>query len=324
MKFNTPFRLPLIVLKKAGARIFLFIRKIRESANANLEKGANCSIHHSAILSTVGFGVIRFLGNNYIGRNVEIGTEGTVVLGKFTSIQDRCILLGDVEIGSHCVFAPNVYVSSGRHYYNYLPEFYIQDQDKMVHADLDLKNAHSKKVIIEDDCWIGINAVIMAGITVGKGSVIGANAVVTKDIEPYSVVVGSPAKSIRKRLDFYPPQKLTYDNDKDLPYFYSGFFTNKTNIDLDRLQGGIAVSRKFVVCADSGKSKQLILNLKKNAQGPVALSYNDQTMIITGGEFEQVSFNIAHELYHQFSIQPIDSDLIKIEKLAYIKQILIN
>ena len=53
-------------------------------------------------------------------------------------------------------------------------------------------------IIMEDDCWIGACAVIMPNITIGKGSIVGAGAVVTKNVPPYSVVVGVPAKVIRK------------------------------------------------------------------------------------------------------------------------------
>lgn len=56
-----------------------------------------------------------------------------------------------------------------------------------------------KPIVIEDDVWIGSRVIILPGVHVGKGSVIGAGAVVTKNIEPYSVVGGNPAKLIRKR-----------------------------------------------------------------------------------------------------------------------------
>ncbi|EKG17142.1 hypothetical protein MPH_05596 [Macrophomina phaseolina MS6] len=53
-------------------------------------------------------------------------------------------------------------------------------------------------VRIEDDCWIGGQVIILPGVTIGKGSTVGAGAVVTKDIPPYSVAIGSPAKVIKK------------------------------------------------------------------------------------------------------------------------------
>jgi acetyltransferase-like isoleucine patch superfamily enzyme len=54
-------------------------------------------------------------------------------------------------------------------------------------------------VKIEDDCWIAANSVILAGVTVGKGSVVAAGSIVTKDVPPYSVVAGNPAQVIKSR-----------------------------------------------------------------------------------------------------------------------------
>lgn len=54
-------------------------------------------------------------------------------------------------------------------------------------------------IIIEDDCWLGSGVKVLDGVTIGKGCVIGANSVVTKDIPPYSVAVGAPARVIKKR-----------------------------------------------------------------------------------------------------------------------------
>jgi acetyltransferase-like isoleucine patch superfamily enzyme len=54
-------------------------------------------------------------------------------------------------------------------------------------------------VIIEDDCWIAANSIILAGVTIGKGSVVAAGSVVTENVAPYSVVAGVPAKFIKSR-----------------------------------------------------------------------------------------------------------------------------
>ena len=55
-------------------------------------------------------------------------------------------------------------------------------------------------MVIEDDCWIASNAVILAGVTIGKGSVVAAGAVVTESVPPFSVVGGVPAKLIKSRI----------------------------------------------------------------------------------------------------------------------------
>ncbi|MBW2647922.1 MAG: CatB-related O-acetyltransferase, partial [Deltaproteobacteria bacterium] len=62
-------------------------------------------------------------------------------------------------------------------------------------------------VIIGNDVWLGSYATIMSGVTVGDGAVIGARAVVAKDVEPYSIVVGNPAREVRKR---FGPEEIEY------------------------------------------------------------------------------------------------------------------
>lgn len=85
------------------------------------------------------------------------------------------------------------------------------------------KNDLSRPVVIEDDCWLGINVVVCPGVTVGRGTVVGANAVVTSSTLPYSIVAGAPARLIGQRLGFYPPISIRADSIEDIPYFYAGF-----------------------------------------------------------------------------------------------------
>ena len=71
---------------------------------------------------------------------------------------------------------------------------------------LDVKNIcdawdNKGDIVIGNDVWIGYEAVILSGVTIGDGAIIGSRAVVTKDVEPYTIVGGVPAKSIRKRFD---------------------------------------------------------------------------------------------------------------------------
>ncbi|MGZ3900155.1 MAG: acyltransferase, partial [Bacteroidia bacterium] len=225
----------------------------------NISRGANSFIDPSAILITNKDGEIVLEGENYIGRNVEIGTAERVKIGSNSSIQDRCILLGEISIGNFCIFAPNVYLSSGRHHYNYKPSFYIKDQDSLVVNNPDLHNLYSKPIIIEDDCWLGINVVVMSGIKIGKGSIIGANSVITKNVEPFSIMGGAPAKLIKKRIDFSPKKKIKYNNDEDLPHFYKGFFVDLKNLNIDRANNGIATSNTFTLHLFEGKKIKLVL-----------------------------------------------------------------
>jgi acetyltransferase-like isoleucine patch superfamily enzyme len=70
-------------------------------------------------------------------------------------------------------------------------------------SDVDKPMSHqgytNAPIVIEDDVWVGFQAVILPGVTIGHGSIVGAGAVVTKDVEPYTVVVGIPARPLKRR-----------------------------------------------------------------------------------------------------------------------------
>jgi acetyltransferase-like isoleucine patch superfamily enzyme len=284
----------------------------------NISIGANCYIDPSAVLITPENGQIELKGSNNIGRNVELQPtkEGEIKIGFGTSIQDRNVILGDVEFGKYCLTAPNVYISSGQHYFDLNPNFYIKDQDNMVAASAELTKKHSQKVTIEDDVWIGINSVIMRGITIGRGSIIGSNSVVTKDVPPFSIMAGSPAKLIKTRLDFTPKMSISHLEDNDLPNFYKGFFLNKENLDKDRMSGGIAASGLFsTYLSDTGN--KIRLTIKKLVKEPVTLHYVDQEVLLSSADFEEVAFSISKGNFHNFTADQLEYE----GKLFLIKEI---
>lgn len=110
-----------------------------------------------------------------IGRNVLIGRRAVIAPGTF------------LEIGDFTILAPNVYLASGEHQYkgNHLRPLY--STGIVDHGSL----------IIEENCWFGINSVACGGIEIGRGSVIGANSVLRDNVPPFSVVVGAPARIVR-------------------------------------------------------------------------------------------------------------------------------
>jgi acetyltransferase-like isoleucine patch superfamily enzyme len=266
-----------------------------------VQQGNNCSIDPSAILTCTEQSKIALEGENYIGRNVEIGPIQLISIGQHSSIQDRCILLGDIEIGRYCLFAPNVFVSSGRHYFDLKPEYYIKDQDELVRNSSELKAKHSQKITIEDDCWIGVNAVIQPDVTIGKGCVIGANAVVTKNVEPYSVMAGIPAKLIRKRLEFTAKSDLNFDTDSDLPYFYSGFYSSFMERKESSSRGGIRTKCKFKIYLQANVSKSISLTGKYYGVIPVKLSYLNQELEINSENFS-ICFTCGSNEMHCFNL----------------------
>ena len=111
---------------------------------------------------------------------------GDVFIGNNTMIGVGNVVIGPVSIGNNVMLAQNVVVSGLNHNFEdvTLPPL--------------LQNVNAKIIVISDDVWIGANVVITAGITIGKHAVIGAGSVVTKNVLPYSVYVGNPARMIKK------------------------------------------------------------------------------------------------------------------------------
>jgi acetyltransferase-like isoleucine patch superfamily enzyme len=116
-----------------------------------------------------------------IGEGLKIGNNSSI--GPYSYI--GCS--GFIEIGDNVMMSPRVSIYAENHIFDH-PELSIKEQ-----------GVKREFVKIEDDCWIAANTVILAGVTIGRGSVIAAGSVVTKDVPPYSIVGGVPAKVIKSR-----------------------------------------------------------------------------------------------------------------------------
>lgn len=114
---------------------------------------------------------------------------GDVIIGAETRIGMSNVIIGPVVIGDAVMFAQNVVVSGLNHSY------------EDIHQPISKQKETTALITVEDECWVGANAVITAGVTLGKHCVVAAGSVVTKDIPPYSVAVGNPARVI-KQYDF--------------------------------------------------------------------------------------------------------------------------
>lgn len=119
--------------------------------------------------------------------NVYISNGKNVSIGYCCQINENVFIQG-AKIGNFVMIAADAAILSSDHNYFDINQPMIM-QGKGV----------EKYVIIEDDVWIGRSTIVLPGVTIGKGSIVGAGAVVTKDVEPYSIVGGIPAKLIRKR-----------------------------------------------------------------------------------------------------------------------------
>jgi acetyltransferase-like isoleucine patch superfamily enzyme len=129
--------------------------------------------------------------NIYIGRNARIGitSHSTLIIKNGTQINENLEISCNsfIEIGEDVLIGRNVFIGDNIHNY---------EQIDLPVLRQDLSNGG--KTIIEDDCWIGTGVCILKDVIIGKHSIIGANSVVTKNVPPYSVSVGAPAKVIKK------------------------------------------------------------------------------------------------------------------------------
>jgi acetyltransferase-like isoleucine patch superfamily enzyme len=112
-------------------------------------------------------------------------------IGDRTGIGDHCFIggQGGVEIGDDVLFGPGVSVFSENHRF---------DQAGVL---IRRQGEERAPVVIESDCWIGAGSTVLAGVRIGRGSVVGAGTLVTKDVPPESVVVGVPGRVVRSRLE---------------------------------------------------------------------------------------------------------------------------
>jgi phosphonate metabolism protein (transferase hexapeptide repeat family) len=153
-----------------------------------------------------------------IGRNVTLNSSS---LAEYTNIYDNCFLykadigqfsysnvhthLLRVKIGKFCSIASHVYIGAAPHPMDRVsthPLTFLKEYGNFIESDdPDVKSMREDTITtIGNDVWIGQAVLILPNVKVGDGAIIGAHAVVTKDVEPYSVVVGNPARVQRYRF----------------------------------------------------------------------------------------------------------------------------
>lgn len=133
---------------------------------------------------------------SFIGRKFDCNLKN-LYLGNFSSIGSECLFLNskaNIYIGDYVMIAPRVTIVTGNHKFD-IPGMYMQqinDSMKTKEDDVD--------IIIGNDVWIGTGAIILKGVKIGDGAIVGAGSVVTRDVLPYTIVAGNPAKVIKNRF----------------------------------------------------------------------------------------------------------------------------
>ena len=153
-----------------------------------------------------------------------------VEAGKYSYGSPKILYFGieneKLEIGNYVSIADNVtFILSGNHYtdtfttYPFKVNFFNQKSEALGKG----------KIKVYDDVWIGYGAIILSGVTIGQGAIVAAGSVVTKDVEPYSIVAGNPAKFIKyrystemikemKKIDFSKIEPKELEKIQDLLY----------------------------------------------------------------------------------------------------------
>lgn len=137
--------------------------------------------------------------NYYIGRYVSFWAKHNIETGDNFYIGRFSMIECDAQIG-HNVMLANCVALIGRHDHNFT------EIGKPVRLASRIRDENynwkglDEKVVIEDDVWIGHGSVILSGTCIGQGSIVAAGSVVTKDVEPYTIVAGNPARKIKFRF----------------------------------------------------------------------------------------------------------------------------
>ena len=198
--FSKFFMLVRGVFKKAGfkksGKIAFIGKNVKIKSKKHISCGSGLTIEDGCYINALCKNGVH-IGNNFsLGRNstiectgvirdlgdsLEIGDDVGIAANAFISVRGR------VTIGSSTIFGPGVKLFSENHIFT--------DRETPIY----LQGASKKGITIGEDCWIGADAVILDGVTIGNGSIVAGGAVVNKDVSEYTIVGGVPAKVIGTR-----------------------------------------------------------------------------------------------------------------------------
>lgn len=173
-----------LIMNQRDARPRWYIRLL---APLYQHRGRHSKIYRSVRMDTPPYRTFS-LGDHSVVESFSCinNAVGDVVIGDHTRIGLHNTIIGPVTIGQHVNLAQGIVVTALNHNYS------IPDQR------IDQQGVTTAAVTIGNDCWIGANAVILPGVTIGEHSVVAAGAVVTKDVPSHSLVAGVPARIIKQ------------------------------------------------------------------------------------------------------------------------------
>jgi acetyltransferase-like isoleucine patch superfamily enzyme len=174
--------------------VFVYIKnKIKKTLNRLIQ---GKEVRNGLVISGYSRGLqnVTFEGKNRIPDRCNF--SGKINIGYATTLGYNNFFHGDIIIGKYCQIGADVAIHTTNHPTKYLSTYINKN---LFDGELSqLKEV--KKATIGHDVWIGHNAIIVGNVSVGNGAVIASGSVVTKDVPPYSIVVGVPAAPLRKRF----------------------------------------------------------------------------------------------------------------------------
>ncbi len=184
----------LLLMPKNQARPRLWVRLFLNPFIH--KKGKQTIIRRNTRMDVLPFNNFH-IGNNSIIESFSTVNNGVgdVIIGDRSKIGISNVVIGPIKIGNDCILAQNIVLSGLNHGYE---DVNISPEDQPITAT---------EIIVEDEVWIGANAVVVAGVTIGKHSVVAAGSIVTKDVPAYSVVGGNPAKILKQ----YNPESKKWE-----------------------------------------------------------------------------------------------------------------
>lgn len=169
---------------------------------------------------------VNFEGNNAVPDGCNF--SGKIHIGYATTLGYRNLLGGTISIGKYCQLGVDVALHATNHPISYMTTYINQN---LFQGALK-QNKQANKIEIGHDVWIGHGVIVVGNVTIGNGAILAAGSVVTKDVAPYAIVAGVPAKEIRKRFSDSIIQEIetlqwwnmsAVELDKLKPFFFKDF-----------------------------------------------------------------------------------------------------
>lgn len=167
---------------------------------------------------------LNFGEGTYIDKEVDFSNKKNISIGHDTFIGKKSTIyatLAPVIIGNYVLIGPEVMIITGNHRTDIIGEYMAKVTNEMKLPEND------QPIIIEDDVWIGARAIILKGVRIGRGSVVAAGTIVTKDIPPYTVYLG-----FNKSKPRFNSEEII-QHEKILKKKYGECFYEKTKVDDD-------------------------------------------------------------------------------------------